>query len=365
MPISDYGGFAQSSNAYRCAEFNDLESLQATVLDANRSGTPIRIRGNGHSMNGSSLPRAGELLIATGALRHVRFERTGTVTVGAGAAIWDVDRFLRDRGYRLRVVNDGGKPAATVGGFVCAGGFGRASAVEGGFWETVASVTMVTGDGRIVTSRPGEKLFPWLFGSMGQLGIIYEVMLRIAAVDDAAPTYPLGECEWIEARPTDWEKIAWLTLLAPARHRQPAVRLLAALRSRHAHAWNDRTPYLYELAFRTFNPPLIHPSQESLIAAGIWGTPRSPAGFASAAMAVLESDFMAIVHGHPEFRRYVQTEMTFHPRALLLNLGAGIYRRFCRLKHALDPNHLLTRGVLDLADSDATGRHDTARALTC
>ena len=54
--------------------------------------------------------------------------------------------------------------------------------------------------------------------------------------------------------------------------------------------------------------------------------------------------------------------MTFHPRALLLNLGAEIYQRFCRLKHALDPNHLLTRGVLDLAGSDATSRHDTARA---
>jgi len=341
----DYGGLMQSSGDFDHAAVEDLESLHAVVLQANRSGTPIRIRGNGHSMNGTSIPRDGELLIVTGGLRHYRFEETGTITIGAGVAVWDADRFLRQCGYRLVVVNDGGKPAPTLGGYLSAGGFGASSAVEGGFWETVTAVTMVTGDGRIVTCRAGEPLFPWLFGSMGQLGIVHEVTLRIVAVDGVTPAYPWGESGRIETTPAEWEKIAWFTLFAPAYLREPALGLLAELERRHAGAWRARPLYLYDLAFKTFNPPLIHPNQEPLIAAGIWGTPHA-GGFDATAMASLEADFMVLVHGYPDFRRYLQSEMTFHPDALRLNLGPAVHDRFRELKGRFDPNHLLTRGVL-------------------
>lgn len=345
MRLADYGGLVESSGDYHRAMADDLRSLQAAVLEANRSGTPIRIRGNGHSMNGTSLPRAGELLISSDAFCHFRFDQPGTITVGAGVAVWDVDRFLRQHGYRLLVVNDGAKPASTLGGYLSAGGFGASSAVEGGFWETVTAVTMVTGDGRIITSRPDQPLFPWLFGSMGQLAIFHEVTLRVAAVDGVTK-YPLGLSGHIAPTSAVWEKIAWFTLFAPARQRQPALRLLMEFERSHDHAWRRRPLYLYEIAFRTFNPPLIHPRQEPLIAAGIWGTPNAAGRFEAAKMTGLEADFMVLVHCHPDFRRYLQTEMTFHPEALRLNLGAAAYARFRELKRHFDPNHLLTRGIL-------------------
>ena len=118
MLMADYGGLTHSSGGFDRAAVEDLESLHAIVIDANRSGTPIRIRGNGHSMNGTSVPRDGELLISTADLCHYRFDESGTITIGAGVAVWDADRFLRTRGYRLLVVNDGGKPASSLGGFL-------------------------------------------------------------------------------------------------------------------------------------------------------------------------------------------------------------------------------------------------------
>lgn len=365
MLMADYGGLLQGGGDFRRTAVEDLRSLHATVLESNESGTPIRIRGNGHSMNGTSVPRDGELLIVTDAFRHFRFEQAGTVTIGAGVAVWDADRFLRQRGYRLLVVNDGGKPASTLGGYLSAGGFGASSAVEGGFWETVTAVTLVAGDGRIITSRPGEPLFPWLFGSMGQLGIFYEVTLRIAAVGGTEPAYPLGESGRIEATSADWEKIAWFTLFAPARLKQPAVSLLTELERRHADVWRGRPLFLYNIAFKTFNPPLVHPNQEPLIAAGIWGAPNAAGGFDAKAMASLESDFMVLVHCHPDFRRYLQSEMTFHPEALRLNLGSAVHNQFRELKQRFDPNHLLTRGVLALpppADTSRRNARDTTHA---
>ena len=366
MPIADYGGLVQGGGGFDRAAVEDLPSLQAVVLEANRSGTPIRIRGNGHSMNGTSVPRDGELLVATDAFRHFRFDQAGTVTVGAGVAVWDADRFLRRRGHRLLVVNDGGKPAATLGGYLSAGGFGASSATEGGFWETVTAVTLVAGDGRIITSRAGDLLFPWLFGSMGQLGIVYELTLRIAPAGGATPVYPLGESGRIEATRAEWEKIAWFTLFAPARLKRPAAALLAELERRHPDAWRRRPLYLYDIAFKTFHPPLIHPSREPLVAAGIWGVPHGAGGFDETAIARLEADFMVLVHAHPGFRRYLQAEMTFHPEALRLNLGAAVHDRFRELKHRLDPGHLLTRGVLaEPPPAGTASRNASETAYAC
>src|SRR4051794_19482677 len=90
-PLSDYGGWPDSRARYILVEPSQLEDLQTAVLWANHKQVPIRIRGNGHSMNGASAPRADELLISMRKCRHFRFEEEGTITVGAGAAVWDAN----------------------------------------------------------------------------------------------------------------------------------------------------------------------------------------------------------------------------------------------------------------------------------
>ncbi|WP_167369234.1 FAD-binding oxidoreductase [Pseudovibrio denitrificans] len=323
-----------------------MEALVEAVKKAYEASTPIRIRGNGHSMNGSSLPRSGENLIQTEDFSHFHFGHPNTVTVGAGVAVWDVERFLRRYGYRLPVLNDGGKPASTIGGYLSAGGLGSASAIHGGFWETVVSVTLVSGEGKVFQCRPEDAIFPWLFGSMGQLGVIYEVTLTILPLDDATQSYPAGVAGYIGATQADWEKIAWFTLFAPQRLQNEVLDLLADLQQRHKHVWKIRPAYLYNLAFKTFNPPLIHASQETLIAAGIWGTPLRSDKFDAISLAALESDIIVMSYLHPELRRYLQTELSFNPDALRLNLGQHVYSAFQDLKGRLDPKYLFTPGIL-------------------
>ncbi|MCA9718914.1 MAG: FAD-binding oxidoreductase [Myxococcales bacterium] len=338
---SDFGDHHASPGCDELIVMDDLETLQRAVLRANERGLRIRVRGRGHSMNGSSLARPGELLLTTASASRYRLERPGTITVGAGAAIYDVHAMLRARGLGLLVYNDGDQAAPSVGGYVSAGGFGEASDVHGGFWETVTDVTMVAGDGRVLDCRPGDALFPWLFGSMGQLGIIHEVTLRITA--DAGAVYPLGERGVVPASAPRWERLLWYTIFAPARRGAAAARELGAIGRRFAHLWRARPDYAYNLRFHRFNPPLIHPAQEDLVAVGVWGDAPGPEGFDHEAFRAVDREVMAMLRRNPDLRRYLQSELTFAGLDHRACFGAEVHARFLEHVARLDPRGVLRR----------------------
>src|SRR5690606_26410081 len=83
------------------------EEAAEAIRRARAEGRVVRFRGHGHSMNGSSLPRAGDVVLTSQALRGYCFEAPRAVTVGAGAQLWDVHTLLRERGHTLLVANDG------------------------------------------------------------------------------------------------------------------------------------------------------------------------------------------------------------------------------------------------------------------
>lgn len=77
------------------------------------------------------------------------------------------------------MINDGGASAPSIGGFIAAGGIGEGGLLHGGFWETVSSVVLVApaGGARHVDRR--DPLFPWLFGSLGALGVVFEAVIDL------------------------------------------------------------------------------------------------------------------------------------------------------------------------------------------
>src|SRR3546814_8468035 len=66
------------------------------------------------------------------------------------------------------------------------------SELHGGFWEHVLSVTLIDGNGRIREIVETDENFPWLFGSFGQLGVLFEAKLRLLVDADAPDAYPIG-----------------------------------------------------------------------------------------------------------------------------------------------------------------------------
>ncbi len=344
--LTDYGRVHGSRGGHRIVCVAGIDEAQALVAEANRLRSPLRIRGGGHSMNGSSIPRVGEVLVSSSGLRHIRFDRELTVTVGAGAAVWDVDQLLRRHGFQLLLRNDGGAAAATVGGFASAGGIGVDTSRHGGYWETVEDVLLVAGSGEVIRCRAGDELFPWIFGSMGQLGLIVEATLRIEPVEDTPPApYPVGVQGSVAPSDPWWEHHVWFTLFVPEEATERAQDQLEKLALGHEAVWAPLSDYRYFVRFRTFNPPLLYPRQESFAAVGIWGTARPMLSDVSVAgLRSLSHDFAALVASEPAYRRYVQSELTFAGFDFPAYFGKEVFDGFYTHKVACDPLHLLGRG---------------------
>jgi hypothetical protein len=345
--ILDYGGYHRGHNDFTSIRLTNLTNLVDSILLANENGTAFRVRGNGHSMNGSALPRSGEILFESKGCNHYHFSDEGYVTVGAGSAIWDVNEMLTEFGFELLVINDGGQAAATVGGYLNAGGFGAGSAVHGGFWESVAAVVLVTGGGQLLEITPEDELFPWLFGSMGQLGVIFEVKLRIQTKVGGTLQYPKDVSGNVQkSLAIEWPSILWYTFFVPVDVEHQALQDISEIATRHQSLWRERPPYRYDVAFYNFNPPLIFNRQESFVAIGIWGTKPSKLGFDFNKVMQLECDLQKLVSQRPLYYRYIQTELMFENFDLSMHFGTEVYRQFVELKKKLDPKNLLVQGLL-------------------
>jgi FAD/FMN-containing dehydrogenase len=354
-PLVDFSRLHRGARTF--CEVSPVSALETSeiVRLAGQYGVPVRTRGCGHTLNGSSLPRHGELLVSTRALIHARLQSDGTIYTGAGDVLWHVDSLIRAQGCALPVVNDG-YAGPSVGGYVAAGGFGPGSRTAGGFWENVAELTVVDGQGAIHRLSREAPLFPWLFGSMGQLGIIVEARLEtvpqtaVSAFDDhgrltvdSKPPAAEQLAPSAQESPDEAGKLFWFTLFVDESHLDDAHARLDSLELRYSTVFTFLRRYAYFIAHRHTAAPLIWPQATPFYAVGSWGTPKD--GVSTDRSGVLEFDTefteMALAHG---YRRYVQSEVPCGPHLYERCFGSEVYSRFRELKQHQDPDHLLNRG---------------------
>ena len=349
--ITDFSGLRSSAEHYSVAVPRSAGELGALVRSAGERGLRLRIRGQGHSLNGASLPAADELLVDMRDLRTLRFAQPGSVTVGAGAVLWIVQAVLRDQGFDLPVLNDG-YPGPTVGGYLAAGGFGPGSGTHGGFWDNVIELTLVDGRGELRNVKPSDALFPWLFGAMGQLGIVAEARLAVSSLNTA--DYPLGKTGILRRlaqqhvplalAPKDDERLFWFTLFVPDDEVGEVHRELRALESRHAQALRYAERYTYAIRHRGRVAPLVYPQGRNFTATGAWGWLADSSEGSVARLTDFDHDFMALALSRPGWRRYVQSELARGPEVYERCFGHTLYSELGRLKAELDPKGLFNRG---------------------
>lgn len=344
LQLTDYSLYYKSSGHYTPFIAHSPEGIQQAVAAAYKNGQPVRVRGRGHSMNGSSLPRQGELLLHSESFNHFRFDNPGTVTIGSGAAIWDADQMLRQYGFELYVVNDGGGPASSVGGYLSAGGFGEKSNLHGGFWETVEHIVWIDGTGKLITSAYGDAVFPWLFGSSGQLGFIYEVCVKIKPLSGPIE-YPAGKKGTIIKSKSNWPVQLWYSLFTTPQYADEALQDLHMLRQVHRRTIATLPVYKYEILFKKFNPPLVFPAQESFMVLGIWGHSWDDK-LDTPAVRLLEQDFSELVLEKPYFRRYIQAELTFEGFDYRAYFGEKVSAAFSEIKAQSDPKNIFGKGMI-------------------
>lgn len=356
QPLADFSRLRAGAARY-CEVAPRTSGVVSQIVQAAREqGVALRLRAQGHSLNGATLPDAGELLLSTRNFRGVRFDEPGTVTAGCGVVLWILQYILRRYGFDLPVLNDG-YPGPSVGGYLAAGGFGPRSGLYGGFWDNVREVAMVDGNGQARRIGADDPLYPWLFGSMGQLGVFVGAKLAIIPRPDVPPApYPAGrtlvapELAMPKVPPEfatgEEESLFWFTLFVPDEELEPALGRLAALERAHGGALRFQERYRYPIRQFGRMPPLIYPQARPITATGAWGwlSDRSAGGVEK----LLEFDrqFGALAASEPHYRRYVQSELPAGPEVYERCFGARAYAEFRRLKAELDPAAVLNRGTV-------------------
>lgn len=127
------------------------------------------------------------------------------VTVRGGTLLEDLEAALAEQGQHLAFEPPRYVARGTVGGMVAAGLAGPARATAGGVRDHVLGATLLNGRGEVLSfggqvmkNVAGYDVSRALAGSMGVLGVICEVSLKVLPVAPASATIRF-ECEQAEA----------------------------------------------------------------------------------------------------------------------------------------------------------------------
>jgi glycolate oxidase FAD binding subunit len=163
--------------------------LRAQVQQALAAGTRLRVRGGGskdfygEKLNGALLDISGH----HGVLSYEPSELV--VTVRAGTSLTELEDLLAGQGQCLPFEPPHFGPAATVGGMVASGLSGPARASVGALRDFVLGVKFINGRGEVLTfggqvmkNVAGYDVSRLLAGSMGTLGVLLEVSLKVLPV---------------------------------------------------------------------------------------------------------------------------------------------------------------------------------------
>jgi glycolate oxidase FAD binding subunit len=177
------------------------------VRDASARSAPLDICGGntkrfyGEAPVGSACEIAGLAGISS-------YEPTElVVTARAGTRLGDLEQVLEERGQCLPFEPPRFGPQGTVGGMVASGLSGPARASVGSVRDHVLGVTLLNGRGEILTfggqvtkNVAGYDVSRLLVGSLGILGIICEVSLKVLPISVSSETLSF---DWGEAKALD------------------------------------------------------------------------------------------------------------------------------------------------------------------
>ncbi len=182
-----------------------LDDLIDRIRAANASRTALRIRGGG-SKDFYGQVLQGELLETRGWNGIISFEPTElVVTARCGTPLAELNAALAEQRQMLAFEPPAFGPDATIGGVVAAGLSGPARAAVGSARDFVLGVSLVDADGQlkhfggqVMKNVAGYDVSRLLCGSMGTLGLISQVSLKVLPLPAAQVTLSI-QCDESDA----------------------------------------------------------------------------------------------------------------------------------------------------------------------
>lgn len=166
-----------------------IDQLSHTIRVYGENRSPLRIRGGGSKDFYGNLPAGaeGDIVHTAAYSGIVNYEPTELViTVRAGTRIADLERELRNHHQMLAFEPPHFNSAATIGGCVAAGLSGPRRASAGAVRDFVLGVRMLDGKGedlsfggQVMKNVAGYDISRLMTGSMGTLGLLLEISLKV------------------------------------------------------------------------------------------------------------------------------------------------------------------------------------------
>ncbi len=177
-----------------------LHTLTTRIEAARTSAVPLAIRGGGSKAFYATQP-GGEVLDTRVLAGVVAYEPSElVVTVGAGTPLAELETLLSTQGQCLpfeppHFAWSGASTTATVGGMVATGLAGPSRANVGGVRDYVLGARIINGlgqhlsfGGQVMKNVAGYDVSRLMVGSLGTLGLITEVSLKVLPVAPAEAT---------------------------------------------------------------------------------------------------------------------------------------------------------------------------------
>jgi glycolate oxidase FAD binding subunit len=172
-----------------------VEALVERIREANASARALCIRGGGSKDFYGETPAGDVLDVRTlvGVAEHEPTELV--VTASAGLPLAALEAQLAEQGQCLAFEPPRFAPGSTVGGMVASGLSGPSRAAAGSLRDAVLGVTMVSGagelmhfGGKVIKNVAGYDVSRLVAGSLGILGVLVEVSLKVLPRAEAEAT---------------------------------------------------------------------------------------------------------------------------------------------------------------------------------
>ena len=182
---------------------NDVvQRLSEAIREAAAKRRPLRIRGGG-TKDFYGGPPSGDLLDVTACRGIVSHEPTELViTARAGTPLAEVEAALREKDQMLPFEPPHFGSSATIGGCIAAGLSGPRRAYAGAARDFVLGVRILDGKGddlrfggQVMKNVAGYDVSRLMAGSLGTLGVLLEVSLKVLPIAASETTLHLRRSE--------------------------------------------------------------------------------------------------------------------------------------------------------------------------
>lgn len=349
-----------------------IDQYQAIIRAAVESKTPLRIRGGGtKDFYGNPAGEQNSTLLDMADYNGiVDYEPTELViTARAGTRLADLEVALDQHGQMLAFEPPYFGDAATLGGCVAAGLSGPRRAAAGSVRDFVLGVRMLDGKGedlhfggQVMKNVAGYDVSRLMAGSMGTLGVLLEVSLKVLpkpavettlrmAMDETAAIEKMNQ--WAgKPLPVSATCYTGGELFLRLSGAEPAVRAAQmklggetlkdddmfwrSVRE-HTHEFFQPDKPLWRLSIRSATPPLLLPGKQLLEWSGGLRWLRTDGGEDVEAIRAAAKE----AGGHATLFRHNQSGISvFHP------LPSGMMKIHRALKEKFDPSGIFNSGRL-------------------